>query len=184
MGGWDSWRSPLCHHPGDPGQIQLWLLRARRWAKVPPLLRASAVCRQWWTLSAVDLFQMTSLWRWTVKTLMKRWSAKAATENVSARRASPPLTWWDECSSWPKHITATWWVPTQKCSHRSSPCSQLLVWSLLQDNPHYQQHTDNFGKVSNPLFNNWSSVLKSMEHSVYPNVAGRVISCAPGSWNL
>lgn len=109
---------------------------------------------------------------------MKRWSAKAVTVNVSARRAFPPLTWWDECFSWPKHITATWWVRTH-LHPLSSLCSPLLVCSLLQDNPHYQQHTDNFGKVSNTFDCDYSSILKAMEYWVF-SIAGfhlTVVSC-------
>lgn len=50
--------------------------------------------------------------------------------------------------------------------------SQPLGSSLLQDNPHYQQHTDNFGKVSSTpfFFNSSKSFLKSTEFSVYSNV--------------
>lgn len=32
VGGWDGRRGTLRHHPGDSGQVQLWLLCARRWA--------------------------------------------------------------------------------------------------------------------------------------------------------
>lgn len=32
MGGWSRGRGALRHHPGDPGQVQLWLLCARRYS--------------------------------------------------------------------------------------------------------------------------------------------------------
>lgn len=62
----------------------------------------------WWT--DVFVYQMTSHWLSMVKTHTRRWNAQAATGNVGAHRVSPPLTWWDVCFSWPKPITATWWV--------------------------------------------------------------------------
>lgn len=48
--------------------------------------------------------------------------------------------------------------------------SQLHVCSLLQDNPHYQQHTDNFGKVSSTFWWDDSSILQAVEYWLYSQV--------------
>lgn len=48
-------------------------------------------------------------------------------------------------------------------SHRIYVCRFTCPIPLLQDNSNYQQHADDFGKVSNALYYNYSCILTSSE---------------------